>query len=204
MNYRADFHAPFSFVGTDIAEISNDNWQVGNPPKSYFQMTYVENYGFLINLYSDEKDPVMEYHHAGDPAYKDSCLEFFANFDPDNSDKYMNFEFSAGGAMLFGAGESRIGRTELTDFYKNADVTVSVHEDRWDVMAFIPKEIIFSVYGELKFKPGYTFKANVYKCCEKEGREHFVSWSPIVSEKPDFHTPEQFGFVTLDKSIENI
>ncbi len=204
MNYRADFHAPFSFIGTDIGVIENDVWEKGNAYKTYFQMTYVENFGFLINLYSNEPNPVCDYHGKGDPAYKDSCLEFFANFAPEKSDKYMNFEFSAGGAILAGVGKSRIGRDELTDFYKSCDVTVTVKDEIWDVMAFIPNELIFSVYGKIDFKPGYTFKGNFYKCCEKDGNEHYLTWAPVNTENPDFHTPDDFGYITLDKSIESI
>ena len=96
MNYRCEYHEPFSFIGSDIGKIECDNWKFGNLPKTSFQLVYVENYGFLLNMYSEEVNPVADYHNNGDPAYKDSCVEFFANFDPENSEKYLNFEFSAG------------------------------------------------------------------------------------------------------------
>ena len=40
-------------------------------------------------------------------------------------------------------------------------------------------------------------RANFYKCGDKTLQPHFLSWSPIHSEKPDFHRPEDFGIINF-------
>ena len=34
---------------------------------------------------------------------------------------------------------------------------------------------------------------NFYKCADGTDSPHYVSWSPIKTEKPNFHCPEFFG-----------
>ena len=46
-----------------------------------------------------------------------------------------------------------------------------------------------------------TVSANFYKCGDKTAHIHFVSWSPIGCEKPDFHRPEYFGTLEFAKPI---
>ena len=36
-------------------------------------------------------------------------------------------------------------------------------------------------------------RANFYKCADDTDSMHFVSWSPIETENPDFHRPDFFG-----------
>ncbi len=201
MEYRVDMHKAITMRYTDIGDINNDNWNRGNVPESHFQLAYIEDRGFLLNLYSFEKDPVRNVKENGGPVWEDSCLEMFINFTPDKTDKYLNFEFSAAGGMLCGLGNTRDDREEMTDFYEMADVKISVAEDKWDVFAFIPNEFIFSVFGEIDFKEGYQMKANFFKCCEEEGRIHFVTWAPIP-ELNDFHRPNRFGTLTINKTSD--
>lgn len=40
-------------------------------------------------------------------------------------------------------------------------------------------------------------KANFYKCGDGLTVPHYLSWSPIVTEKPDFHRPEFFNQIKL-------
>ena len=40
-------------------------------------------------------------------------------------------------------------------------------------------------------------RANFYKCGDKTAHPHFLSWSPVSTEKPDFHRPEFFGELYL-------
>ena len=75
-----------------------------------------------------ESNPKAVYTVVGDPVYKDSCLEFFASFDP-QSQKYMNFETNANGIYLASV------RTNKADKRMVADLTASlpvVHAERND------------------------------------------------------------------------
>lgn len=193
MNYRADFHAPFSFVGTDCADIKSGAEKYNNPPVSGFQFNFVQNFGFLINIYTDEKHPVKKTSVNGKAVCDESTFTLIANFVPDNSDKYIKFVFGAGGGFYACSIDCDGAEEELKDFYNKADVTVSVRDEGWDVTALIPLDLIAGIYGNIEFKPGYTFKANFSKDCPEVTSEHHISWSP-----------EFFGTVTLDRSIEKI
>lgn len=188
MNYRADFHAPFSFISTDIAEMKSGTEEYKNAPESSFQLNFVEEFGFLIDLMTKEKNPSGE-----------SCFVFAANFSPETSEKILKFVFCANGkmkALVCEGGKS----FELCDFYSQSDVMVSVHDEGWDVIALIPKKTVSEVYGGLDFKPGYQFKANFGKTLEGENA-YQIFWSPIGSSVDD---PASFGNITLDRSIEAI
>jgi hypothetical protein len=38
-----------------------------------------------------------------------------------------------------------------------------------------------------------TIRANFYKCGDSTAVPHYLSWSHIATETPDFHRPEFFG-----------
>ncbi|MFA6589448.1 MAG: carbohydrate-binding family 9-like protein [Bacteroidales bacterium] len=42
-----------------------------------------------------------------------------------------------------------------------------------------------------------VLKANFYKCCSACSEKHYLSWSPVHSEKPDFHRPQDFGHLLI-------
>lgn len=60
--------------------------------------------GITVRFEADEKNPTTNYWTANQPAWLDSCVEFF--FAPDMSDplNYLNFEQSLGGALLIQKG----------------------------------------------------------------------------------------------------
>jgi len=42
-----------------------------------------------------------------------------------------------------------------------------------------------------------SMMANFYKCGDGLSKPHYLSWKPIVAEKPDFHRPEFFSTIEL-------
>ena len=47
-------------------------------------------------------------------------------------------------------------------------------------------------------EPPKTLRANLYKCGDKLCSPHFLSWSKVELEKPNFHSPQFFGELTFD------
>ncbi len=197
MQYTIPYHKPFSFRNAEVGRIAENPWGYPSAPETIFQASFVENFGLLIQLSTFEKNPKKEFKSPGDPVWKDSCLEFFANFAPKKSNLYLNFEMGAGGGILIGVGEGRENRRPITDFHPYPLPQVTVRDDMWETLLLIPKELIEAVYGKIDWKPGYAFRGNFYKCLEKENGRHFVCWNPVVAEKPDFHRPEFFGDLVL-------
>lgn len=58
-------------------------------------------------------------------------------------------------------------------------------------------EIPFKLLGIDPDNLPASIKANFYKCGDETSVPHYVSWSPIEVENPDFHRPEFFGELVL-------
>lgn len=135
--------------------------------------------------------------------YQDSCVEFFVK--QENSDFYYNFEFNCIGVCKAG---KRLDRNRVTDFtqdqYHKIERWASMgnkgfHEMSglfsWELCVKIPFELIEVDPLHLPDK----LLGNFYKCADATEQPHYVSWSPIKVESPDFHRPEFFGEMFLIK-----
>ena len=199
MQYNLKIRDAFILLPEELTDVSFAPWGGNVLPRTQFQGCFVNNHGFFFDLICYEKDPLAQFAKPGDPVYKDSCLELFCNFMPKKSDKYINFEINAKGAFLFGVGTGRENRETLKCAVM-PEVRAAVMDDFWDVMLYIPQETIREVYGEdMEFCDGYEMKGNVYKCGDETKTPHWLAWSPIQAEKPDFHRPEQFGTFRIVK-----
>lgn len=147
-----------------------------------------ENYLLAVNTETNQK------------VWEDSCVEFF--FSPDESGKYYNFEFNAIGTCLVGYGEQRHNRRLMDKSVvesirrrptlgKEPIPVEQTGELFWDLTIAIP----FGLFGKREQFPvvGRRYRANFYKCGDKLSVPHFLTWSPVNTEKPDFHAPEFFG-----------
>ncbi|MEI3342563.1 MAG: carbohydrate-binding family 9-like protein [Coprobacter fastidiosus] len=59
----------------------------------------------------------------------------------------------------------------------------------WELLVSIPFDLIGVNPESLPEK----LYANFYKCADNSSLPHYLSWSPIETENPDFHRPEFFG-----------
>ena len=60
-------------------------------------------------------------------------------------------------------------------------------------------DFIGKTFGKTQFSRGEVIKGNFYKCGDKTEIPHFGMWSPIDSEKPNFHQPQFFGEMEIEK-----
>ena len=66
------------------ATLDNDNFCGENAEKITVTAQGVcTKYGITVKFESDEKNPVIKYSHANQPAWTDSCVEFFLAPYPD-------------------------------------------------------------------------------------------------------------------------
>lgn len=201
-----------SSIGADIweripaAAIETTPWdENGYRPKSEARAFYTEK-AFHVQLKSFEKEIKAVYRNMNDDVYKDSCLEFFLNPNPEGDTGYMNFEINPVGALLLGLGRERNGRKLLNvDFRGIFDIKTSVNEENlknytgpfWSVEFTIPYEFIRGIYGPLEFESGWKMKGNFYKCGDETVYPHYLCWNNILRSDPDFHVPEYFGTLIL-------
>jgi len=154
----------------------------------------------LVLLFDVEEEHVravaMEEHRA---VWEDSCVEFFVA-DP-VGEGYYNFEVNCIGTGLAAHRFSRNDATYFTDeqmarwrrFGSLGRELIDIHGEtlHWWMLEVIP----FSLLG-LEKAPE-RLRVNFYKCGDRCDRPHYLSWSPISLEKPDFHCPEFFGTIVL-------
>ena len=177
----------------EVFQINNFQWSGSYRPKSYGSMGFLEEYGFILSMTVIEKNPLRHYTQNDDPVYKDSCLEAFFDFDPMQKGKrYINFEMNANATMLsaFGDKKDRKSLKKISPF--QAVCKASVKEDTWSILLKIPMDLICYLYHMEPLKKGSRFTSNFYKISEYPAIEHYASYAPLNSSRPNFHLPEFF------------
>ena len=71
-----------------------------------------------------------------------------------------------------------------------------IGECTWEVALLIPYKVFFK--HAITGLDGMSIRANFYKCGDELQKPHFLSWSPIKIEKPDFHRPDFFGLLEFE------
>lgn len=167
-------------------------------PEVSFKIAYDEEY-LYIKYSVVESNVKAQYLEDNESVWCDSCVEFFVK-DPDDA-HYYNFEFNCIGTMLAARRTSKVDAERLSDEKMARVIRASSlpHEridkrensDEWSLMVGIPFDIIGHTTAPS------SLKVNLYKCGDETQTPHFVSWSPIGVEQPNFHLPEFFGVLNL-------
>lgn len=167
----------------------------GYEPKTFAQLVFVEEYGFVVRMTSCEKDPRATHKYTDELVCQDSCMEFFAQFS-DTDERYVNIEMNPCGTVLAFIGKDRFDRTSVRELTGSTfEVTAERTDDTWSVTARVPLSKLTELYSmdSSLFAPGYRFRGNFYKCGDLCEIPHYGMWNPVGTESPDFHRPEFFG-----------
>ena len=132
-----------------------------------------------------------------DQVCNDSCLEFF--FAPGANDaRYFNFEWNPLGALYLGFGAERNSRVRqiVRDAKAQFDFRSFTTEDGWGVEYAIPASFI------RMYMPEFTLSGeaacNFYKCGDKTEVPHYLAWSDLTGERPDYHRRWDFGTLIFE------
>jgi hypothetical protein len=167
----------------------------GYKPKVWFTMAHNGQCVFL--RYTVNEDHIRAvYNNINDPVYKDTCVEFFISFG--NDANYYNLEFNCAGTCTAGYGSGKHNRQILSaDAIKKIRSQTRLRyvnaefEYCWDLTLIIPVTV-FAYHKNINLN-GALCRANFYKCGDDLPQPHFLAWSNISSEQPNFHLPEFFG-----------
>ncbi len=131
------------------------------------------------------------------PVWQDSCVEFF--LQKPGEKYYYNFEFNCIGTALASRRTSRHDAEHfpaemMQKILRHSSVGTEPFSEKegifpWSLTVAIPFELV-GLDGD-NLPDG--FAANFYKCADGSSLPHYLSWSPIAVEKPDFHRPDFFG-----------
>lgn len=180
--------------------VSCNNWAADYPytPKVTAYLAYSDSYIALLFAVEESHIKAVELEDNG-RVWEDSCVEFFVKNPV--GEGYYNFEMNAIGTLLAAYRTSRDSATHFSTEnlakvirYTSFDHTpIDIHnQSSWWAVELIP----FSLLG-LSSSPA-KLDVNLYKCGDNLDRPHFLSWSPITLDKPNFHCPEFFGEIIFD------
>ncbi|MBR5924730.1 MAG: hypothetical protein IKZ60_04650 [Bacteroidales bacterium] len=173
-------------------------------PSVEFHIGYDEG-GIRLEWKVDEQTIRALQGTSGCDVYEDSCVEFF--FQPSADDPhYYNFEWNAIGnlcvswrtgrfdpepapAAIYGLVKAEASCGDVPFAERPAD-------GPWTLKLYIPLEALWK-NGVTSLK-GLKARGNFYKCGDGLTVPHFVTWGPIVTEKPDYHRPEFFKEIVFE------
>ena len=149
----------------------------------------------LLKFFVQEKQIRANNLKTNSAIWEDSCVEFFVSFD--EGIHYYNLEYNCIGTGLIGYGKSKDQRELLDpDIVTRVKTMSNIIAGKgkkitWELTLIIPMSVF--VKTPLTTLHNINCRANFYKCGDLLAEPHFISWSDIKSEKPNFHLPEYFG-----------
>jgi len=158
-----------------------------------------------LKFYVSENHILAQHTETNSATHKDSCVEFFV--DPEQTGSYYNFEFNCIGTVHLAYGAGRHERVfippaiieneiQIVSSLGNRPFTEKSGEYSWEMTVVIPKSVFIHNKGlELK---QLTANANFYKCGDDTSQPHYLTWSPVGTERPDFHQPNFFGLLRFE------
>lgn len=172
-------------------------WGTTYKPELYAQVVYNDS-GFEVKFTVKEANPLREKTKHFEFVHEDSCVEFFADFDPEHSDRYINFEVNANGVMNVAFRKDRYDSTPLKiEEIEGFGIKVDIFENYWTVTYKIGVDFIKKYYPEFDMKKCSHITGNMYKCGENTESPHYISLFEVGCKKPDYHRPEYFGKINL-------
>ncbi len=182
--------------------IGNDNWGYKSDVVADFNIGYDDD-NIYLKFFVQESNTKAVNTVINEPVYEDSCVEFFVTFD---GKSYYNLEFNCIGNVLGGYGAERNNREALAPELLKQIITkpslgfnrieIIDRKTEWTLGITIPKSIF--KYDNIDKIEGLKANCNVYKCGDKQVFTHYLSWSPITVENPDFHLPKYFGEIEFE------
>ncbi|MCU0238820.1 MAG: carbohydrate-binding family 9-like protein [Pyrinomonadaceae bacterium] len=158
--------------------------------KDYFWIRFVCEQG--ETLYINDK-PNLTKKSIG--LWDFDVAEIFISPDSANFSKYFEFEVSPTGEWLdLGIHQMPDKRETDWEFQSNMKVATKIEENRIIMVMQIP----FSAFGKTP-KVGEKWRGNLFRCVGNGENRGYLAWQPTLTEKPNFHVPEKFGWFEFVK-----
>ncbi|MEZ5071057.1 MAG: carbohydrate-binding family 9-like protein [Bacteroidales bacterium] len=139
--------------------------------------------------------------------WEDSCVEFFVAPDVRQPSRYFNLEINCLGVPLLHYNRvprrdvdvlspSAIGHIGLRASLEGREAEVEQEipgPENWSVDVRFPISVLRAHVAISEPGPGVVWRGNFFKAAVGSGNPHYLTWSPVNVEIPDFHRPEFFG-----------
>jgi hypothetical protein len=181
-----------------LHELGHQNWVSVEGIRASFDIWH-DGSSILLKYYVLEKQVRAVNTENNSAVWEDSCVEFFLM--PAGESNYYNFEFNAIGTVLAAFGSNRHHRTPLpAKSLKAVETYPSLGRKpivdlpgpvAWTLEARIPAGLL--ARSQSVNLSGLKARGNFYKCGDRLKEPHFLSWKPVLTGRPDFHSPQFFG-----------
>lgn len=212
-------HIPFipdlDFLNTDVIfsrlesqgerhTVESRNWSEEFPYHPLTTFTVAHSSKFIYVDFFVRCNYLRAVNYANNTSvHDDSCVQIY--LQPQNADgRYWNFEFNCIGTVnaahrIPGGEPTPLTDDEIATISRYASCVTRPFEEieglfTWNLLAAIPIELMGMKYEGHPIQ----MKGNVYKCASGTSQPHFLSWSPVLTQRPDFHRPEFFAPITID------
>ncbi|WP_161947738.1 carbohydrate-binding family 9-like protein [Rufibacter ruber] len=170
----------------------------GYKPRVAFSVAHSSDC-FLVKFYVQENAIRAVFRKTNDPVYKDSCVELFIAFNGEEA--YYNLEFNSLGTCLMGFGNGKKDRqvfseSIIREIKRSAQLNVRESKRgatvvHWELTLLIPVDVFCC--HDFATLDGQNCKVNFFKCGDDLPNPHYLTWSTVTAEEPNFHLPEYFG-----------
>jgi len=177
-------------------ELHHQPWLTPNAVEAKAQLCH-DGEKLYVRMTAKEEKIRAELTDVLSQVCNDSCLEFFLAPCADDA-CYFNFEVNPLGTLYLGFGAAR--NTRVRQIVKDTQGLFAFKpfrtEDGWGMEYEIPASYI-QLYRPA-FKLEGEAACNFYKCGDKTEVPHYLAWSSLTSEKPDYHRRWDFGTLIFE------
>jgi hypothetical protein len=175
----------------------------GFKPEAQAKMMYDDKNVYVIFHVKDRYVRCLTKEING-PVWEDGAVEFF--FAPDAAKPllYFNLETNCGGTPLmhFNIVPRQESKQLSKDDIRQIEIAHTLPQIidpemkepvTWTLEYRIPLAMLEKYSAVTRPARGVEWRANFYKIAENNSNHHYITWSVVQNDKPDFHKPEFFG-----------
>jgi hypothetical protein len=177
-------------------------------PVAQAKMMYDDEYLYVIFHVKDCFVRCLTKEING-PVWEDGAVEFFFAPDVNKPLLYFNLETNCGGTALmhYNLVPRKESKMLTTDDIKEVEMAHTLPQIidpelkepvTWTLEYKIPISMLEKYAPVTHPKKGVAWKANFYKIAENSSNPHYITWSLVENEVPDFHKPEFFGKIIFE------
>ncbi|MCM1021448.1 MAG: carbohydrate-binding family 9-like protein [Muribaculum sp.] len=187
------------------ANIDCVNWaEYPYKPLTTFSMAHTDTCLFIDFFVRCNYLSAMNYE-TNSPVHEDSSVAMSIQTN-EKDNKFFYFEFNCigtkAGYICEPEGECKqITKTVLDNIKVSPSCGVKPFREleglfSWNILVEIPFKVIDL---EEPIESNKKIKCNFFKCASGTQQPHFLSWQPVVSEKPDFKILSSFKSIILEQ-----
>lgn len=200
---------PAWFAAPDVGKFVFPWYQSGKKEQTVAKMLWDDTHLYVAFLCEDAH--IWAEHTERDSAvWKDDTVEVFTAPNPDRPEAYFNIEMNVLGIFLDqfhpkGAGVPLEEEWNGEGIQIKTSIVGTLNDDSdedqfWILEAAIPFKNFAGIAKHIPPKEGDVWHVGLNRLGGKTN-EQYSQWSASTTPKPQFHAPDDFGYVTFSNKV---